>query len=855
MLPLVGAKERLFSYFTLNAIWENLGIPWVYPLSYDIPYYFFSIIINENYIYFKGYLVESFWFFIFALTIWYFSDSLIFIEEKQRYIFFSLLLLFFTFNPWLTLDTFKSFLFNWIYTAYWLIILLYYLLLLKSNEHVTKYHLLLLATFAFLTLSTSQSLAVRAFAELLLINILFLPFILLLKNKRKIERKFILFLLFPLFIVSLYLFLYILAGYFGPLQGRVVALWGSEKPPESALQPPEAKMIYSFMGTNTWIAHSIYLPYRQIYEKGSIAGFMVLWPIIAIVGSILLIKKTNIEMLRYQFLFLLIIALLFLAWGTGINPPLTLTKRELVNAIPLIVKILPWSDSIQFVINIYFISVSYVSSYICCVLHISFNRRTWILVIRITLLIALMLLFVTAIPIYTGYVFSQYFNTSIRGFLIPNDYNYVMNLSLNFYDHILLLPYVDTYESTSWGWQGTVLWYHVLNGAILTKSIAPYSEYSQWNSIYEKISYPQLNITEGISLTKFININKISAYGSVNFVNITRLSNGSLVLDINIDLSNLTSSHVDIFLPLYRIINISNYKFIQINLMILSNNSIVLYPIFFIYSGNIGGAHLLGELKIPGSLSKTYIVGQPDKPWSMSVYNPENVTGFVLRLDNLPRNTTSILKIKIKLNVIVSNHAKLSSKYLELLNLLNIKYVIFDKSLSTYNDFWAILNMVFAKKFENVFSGKYIVIYGNITYNSSPIKIIEPSNASLKILQSSPYFIHAEIYLNSSQSNFLLIVIPMLGNFSLFSPILIFPYYNHTSLNIKRINYMGLIGYIIYLNYHTSNIVDIYIIINPIYLLLYVVLLIFSILPIILLSLALLLFLYEKTARLTRPIM
>jgi len=73
---------------------------------------------------------------------------------------------------------------------------------------------------------------------------------------------------------------------------RVVLIWGSTTPPVNTLYPPYATVSNSFIGMNSWIAHSNYMPYHKIYEGGYVAASMFLWPLLTF-SSLLLIAKNR----------------------------------------------------------------------------------------------------------------------------------------------------------------------------------------------------------------------------------------------------------------------------------------------------------------------------------------------------------------------------------------------------------------------------------------------------------------------------------------------------------------------------------------------------------------------------------
>lgn len=823
-VPILNFAQFFKSVFSLGLPWRNLGILFIPQLSFIIVTYalhnFFSSILGVKPLStnMPGWIVNSVWFFIGTLTLWYVVNSLDIPNKAHKIVTFASLSLFFAFNPWATIDTFKSYLGSTSISSFLTFVLMaFYVKLVRhaySKAKIKIYEIIAIIAIIMVLYSGSPASAVRSLAFLFQLDFVLVLIIALdyLTNRNRFLRRNLLkamgYAVIP-FIISLGLiYLYKIMGYFAPLHERVISLWHGKTPPASYLYPPYAITIYSLMGMTSWIAHSIYMPYHSIYERGIVAALMMLWPILGLGAPIYIIfsakcDKYDICILRRQILFILILALISIAWGTALHQPFSSIKSLLISRIPLITQVWPWGLSFIFIKFAYLLLTSYVVGYIVAkiinvnkavIIHKGTLFKTSIMVIVFLAVISPFLY--TSIPILDGKVFGQYYNENIKGFNIPSDYLALYNLHTQFYEHVLLLPEVSVYSSTKWGWQGTVAWYHWLNPAILVRTIAPFSQYTDWNKIYSKLARPCLNVSMGFALTKDINIEKIRALNG-KIISAKILNKGYLSIYAIIR----KNGHIDIILPLKKSpLNISGYKFIKIFVRILGRQGIVISPWLFIYSGNYGGVHILSPITVPGSSTKTYVVGEPDKPWPSSRYNPSRITGFILRLRVLksPKsiNNRSEFPIVIILGIIVESKASLCTSYSRLLETLNIKYIAIDKTLQTYTKFYKYLAIYLRQEFESVYNGKDIDLFKTNTV-ALPFHIIPQKMYRIRIIKDTPSHIIAKITINKDTQHKMLLIFPMLYSKMLPNPlrvrIKLLP--GHYTYRPKAINYNGLTAY------------------------------------------------------------
>ena len=281
------------------------------------------------------------------------------------------------------------------------------------------------------------------------------------------------------------------------------------------------------------------------------------------------------------------------------------------------------------------------------------------------------------------------------------------------------------------------------------------------------------------------------------------LNNGSLTLNLML----FKGKHTDVIPPKEKPLNISMYNVLEINLKIEGNYTTITLPWLFIYSGKYGGAHILSHIGVSGAAMKTCAIVVPDKPWPASKYDPSSITGFTLRLRVLsPANFTS-LNVKVNLKIIVGNQTTLCRSYLDLLSLLNIKYIVVNRSLSTYNQSYRLVEDSLGREFKVFYECPLLSIY-KTSLSTAPIHIVEPENARLEVLEAEPYHIKAKLLVGDNIDK-VVVVVPMLYSEALPNPLKITVYTaKGEQLKATPINYDGLRGYVIDLGKHRELIVD-----------------------------------------------
>ncbi len=832
-VPVLNPSQLLKSIFSLEQPWRDLGILFIPQLTLISITYFLSklvsgmLFVNPLSSNLPGWIVNSLWFFMGTMILWYVVTSFNYLNRVHKTVSFIVISVLFGFNPWATLDTFKSYLGSTSIQAFlsFGIIAFYFRLIryLFDRARVTSCELLFVVA-SIIILYGSPSSTVRGiilFFQLEVTFILLVLFVYFLNKHEKIIlkkrlRTILKFSSIPL-IVSISIFLLnLLAGYLTPLKGRVLSRWGSLTPSANVLYPTYATVANSFIGMTSWIAHSNYMPYHELYEKGITASLMFLWPLIALGFLLLILVKTRYNdkinhSLRLQVVFMFMLTIISISWGTALHPPFSFLKSIIVSKLPIIVKAWPWGMSLVLIKFSYIVFSSYVIGYLVSkafsgnsrFMLTRFERNASIISIVFTSVLFLSLLLYTSLPIYTGKVFGQYYDENIKGFILPKDYEVIYNLDSTFYEHSLLLPETPTYTKTQWGFQGSVAWYHRLNNALLTRSLVPYSEYTMWSSVYGQLARPCMKVVDGLSVTQQIDAKRTKALNG-RVLSSEILDNKGLTLNLTL----FRGKYSDVVLPLKEgSLNISMYNAFEISLKIEGNYTATISPWLFVFSGRYAGAHILSAINVPGETTKIYAVGSPDKPWVASRYDPKKITGFMLRLKVLnPTNFTS-LNVRVDLRIVVGNKTTLCKSYRDLLSLFNVKYIVMDRSLNSYNQFYKLVEDNLRKEFNVAYEGRLLSVY-ETNISTSPIHIIEPGNVRLKIIEEKPYHIKAEV-LSDNDVKKIVIIVPFLYSKALPTPLKVSV---HTAkgepLKATSINYEGLKGYVIDPGIHRELIVS-----------------------------------------------
>jgi len=453
----------------------------------------------------------------------------------------------------------------------------------------------------------------------------------------------------------------------------------------SILSAPYASLVNTFRVLGVWAFPTAYCPYHGLYYHVpliTITSFI--WPTAALGLSILFAEKKR----RTLVLALVLFSLLIISWDTADNPPVGSLNKFIASVLPLSLAFSP-----TYFLSGTFLPLIYVTLTTFAIVRVSevsynlgkremVNIRGKIFKSAFPLLLIITLL-IPSIPFFNGSALGQYFDPSIKGIWVPEEYFKAKDTALQHQGVILLWPCLTTYVQTSWGYQGVNGFYNSFFSPL--KVVTPdffggYTEYSLTRLMYTNLTRPPIKPGGLRDITDLLNKEKISVWGTKY-----ERFNGSIRILVN------NTDRIDIGIPFLSAIDISNYTFLVLK---LSSN-----PLFFMgslaKSNNfwigVGSAEGVVGWYILGSTSNTYsindegisvsmLIGFPDKPWAASYYNPSNVTGVIIRL--ITRDIKEPIEVNFSLKSIKVAFSDIDLSIISLWKNFEVKYVLLDKSIA-----------------------------------------------------------------------------------------------------------------------------------------------------------------------------
>lgn len=246
-------------------------------------------------------------------------------------------------------------------------------------------------------------------------------------------------------------------------------------------------------------------------------------------------------------------------------------------------------------------------------------------------------LLLSALPAFNGGVESQYFDKSLKGYWIPQDYSTVRDYLYSHPGSVLLLPGSATYIQTSWGYQGSSSFYNAYFSPVrIYTSNAFGGGYASASSIsaYFGLTQPVVEPSNDvISIGGSINISSIAVYNAP-------YSRDNENIEIS---SSNSSSPVQVVIPLSRQVNISGYSYLRIT---FPAGNTTLTSMWYsqhqfwvgLVSNSTIGWYALGSSQNSflqtwsnGTVGIFLKVNSPDKPWSGSTYDSSTVSSIILQ--------------------------------------------------------------------------------------------------------------------------------------------------------------------------------------------------------------------------------
>jgi len=261
----------------------------------------------------------------------------------------------------------------------------------------------------------------------------------------------------------------------------------------SMLRHRYSQIVYVLRLVDFWGFFKGYAPYAKWYLRSvpiTICSFLL--PIMAFTPLLFKIKQRK----TYEsILSMAVLMLIAIAWDTEANPPFGGVYVFLVAHIPML----------KATLKHFFMTISILSNFYPIAISLSLLLIYRSLKCRYRLvLISLMIvaLVIPAWPIIDGSAFGQYFNESIKGIKIPEDYFAVKKIvEKQGGGTILICPRMPIYVLTSWGYQGTERFYIKFFepfSVIVPDTFGGYSiiAYKRIRNLYVNLSDPYVIVKE-----------------------------------------------------------------------------------------------------------------------------------------------------------------------------------------------------------------------------------------------------------------------------------------------------------------------------------------------------------------------
>lgn len=493
------------------------------------------------------------------------------------------------------------------------------------------------------------------------------------------------------------------------------------------LNAPYATLINTFRIFGVWAFETGYVPYHGLYYSNPLvtsASFM--WPIAALGMSLLLVEKSN----RSKILLLVTVSLVIIAWDTANNPPVGAINLFAVSHIQLLSSLFQTYFLSGTLLPIIYVALStFVVVRLIESLHSSkkffhFRYKKLLMIIPILLIV---LLLVADMPFFTGAALGEYFNPSIKGIWVPNDYFKVKNVlssSMQSGNTALLWPSISTYVQTSWGYQGANSFYNNFFVPSLVLTPASFGGYSLANpslaAEYSTLTSVPVMAGKSTDITNYTDYAKLSVQGASCIYSNNTISLGSVDGSLN---------NVTITIPFHESFNASNC--LLFTLQFSANPESLISSMLKDEGLWIGIGYSDGETGwyIPGSsTSSNYTVNNnivtismvansPDNPWTAPAYNASIVSDIAFSLSTKDLTNSYYPSLDLSSITIQASSTEVNESLINLWQQYKVEYVIFDSSnisgsLISPEQYSASLSFLINKGLlAPVFVGKYLQLY------------------------------------------------------------------------------------------------------------------------------------------------
>ena len=439
---------------------------------------------------------------------------------------------------------------------------------------------------------------------------------------------------------------------------------------------PWAAMIYTLRLLDSWTFNSEFNPSRYLLNQNP---FLVIstfvWPVAALALPLLIHER------RHRSTIALTAALMLVAmwWDAGPNPPLGSLYARVVAALPLGQQLFGYDFFAPLLAILFSVMISYV-----VVTMVGVCRSRALKLLGVAMLAGAS---IVSYPALAGYSVTAYFNPSVHGFWIPQEYVGAREYLLQHKGTALILPGDYVYMTTAWNLQDNMYWYNqffmparVLTIANFGGGYASSSERTDYTALVSRITIPDVNDTLPINYSYAGPPGVFRAGVSRNIGSVLSLY----------PTTNAFSEPPAVDFTFKEPLNLSRYEYLVLSIRtqnvsyfkwLMENQELQIG----VYSYGIAGWYFVNSsvnsyAVVMGSDLLIFLrVGSPDTTWGGPLYNVSSVNGLSLQFP-LAGNITISYPV-----IYACNATTVNPSWLSLLHSYNINYILLDRSIVSGN--------------------------------------------------------------------------------------------------------------------------------------------------------------------------
>jgi hypothetical protein len=444
-----------------------------------------------------------------------------------------------------------------------------------------------------------------------------------------------------------------------------------------AVRPePWATLAYSLRLLDSWAFNTGFNPSRHLINQNPVILYSTfLWPVAALALPLLVHEH------RHRSVVVLTAALMLIAigWDAGPNPPLGPLYARIVSALPLGQQLFGADFFAPLLAILYSTMISY-----SVVTLISARRHKTLKLLGVAVLAGTA---IVSYPALAGYSVTAYFNPSVHGFWIPQEYAEAREYLSSHGGTTLVLPGDQVYMMTAWNLQDNMYWYNQYFAPARVLTIANFG--GGYGSLSERATY--LVLVSRITIPDLSDATPInySYAGPPGVYHAGVSENNGTILSIYQTADSL-SQPSDVGFGFRKPLNLSEYKYMMLIIHtpnatyfghLITNNELWVG----VFDNRVGSWYVVNSsvnsyaMLRGDNLIIFLAVGSPDTTFGGPVYNTSDILGLVLQFPVRGNLTISYPVLYVR------NETVVNPSWLNLLYSYNIRYILVDDSIISGN--------------------------------------------------------------------------------------------------------------------------------------------------------------------------